>query len=322
MNIEHPLKSIYESIDNGEPHDRLNTIPEFPRIIETEITNHCNFQCIMCKTGTGQAKRTRGYMTEDCFQKLLSEASDKKAALKFVGQGESTLHPQFLKWVKMAKEAGIICHLTTNGSMFTESYMQEIINSGLDSVKFSFQGVTSEGYRTLRKKNDFEELLAKINKLFKLRGVLTHPFITVGTSVLKETEEEITAFKNRCEPFCDKVEIGVTTLEYIDLSCVHDKQERQLLERMKVSQGQSFRRYKCCHQVFDVITIHWNGNICACCADNDEVMVLGNINNNSLKECWNSEKEKIYRSILAEREYEKLPLCKDCYDIYEWTYQK
>ena len=42
----------------------------------------------------------------------------------------------------------------------------------------------------------------------------------------------------------------------------------------------------------------------------------------TISECWNSDKEKAYRNILVERQYEKLPLCKDCYDVYGWTYQE
>lgn len=322
MNREHPLKKFYSIIDNGEPHDKLKALPEFPRIIEMEITNHCNFQCLMCKTGTGIAKRERGYMSVELFDKFLADIEGKGCAVKFVGQGEPTLHPQFIDFVKKAKEKGITCHLTTNGSMFDEEYMKNLIESGLDSVKFSFQGVTAEGYSTLRRKNDFESLLQKIERLYQLRGEGMFPFITIGTSFTSETEEEISSFRRRCEQFCDKIEVGVTTLEYIDLSQITNEQTKEYLNQMKQNQSQNIRRYKCCHQVFDVITVHWNGNICACCADNDEEMVLGNLRDMTISECWNSDKEKAYRNILVERQYEKLPLCKDCYDVYGWTYQE
>lgn len=322
MKREHPLKKFYSVIDNGEPYEKLKALPDFPRIIEMEITNHCNFQCLMCKTGTGIAKRQRGYMPSELFDKLLGDIEGRGCAMKFVGQGEPTLHREFISFIKKAKEKGIVCHLTTNGSMLDTDYMEKLIESGLDSIKFSFQGVTSEGYHTLRRKNDFENLLQKIEQLYKIRGEKDSPFITIGTSVTNETKEEIEEFKTRCEGFCDKIEIGVTTLEYIDLSKISNEQTKEYLKKMQHSQTQNMRRYRCCHQVFDVITVHWNGNICACCADNDEEMVLGNLENTTIVECWNSDKEKMYRNILVERQYEKLPLCKNCYDVYGWTYQE
>lgn len=324
MGKTHPLRPFYDVIDTGEPKEKQERLPDFPRIIELEITNHCNFQCVMCKTGNGQAKRHRGYMSEEIYQKLIDELADMGGwtAIKFVGQGEPTMHPLFLAWVRKAKEKGIVCHLTSNGSMMNEQFMSELIETGIDSVKFSFQGVIREGYKLLRIRDDFEELLEKIRKLYERRGEREYPFITIGTSVLRESQEEITAFQRRCESICDKTEIGITTLEYIDLELINDVGRRDEMKAIKREQKECLRRYQCCHQIFDVLTLHWNGNICACCADNDEVMVLGNIKDMSLKECWDCEKEKGYRQILAERRYEELPLCRDCYDIYGWTYSE
>ncbi len=324
MGKTHPLKPFYDVIDTGNPKEKWERLPEFLRIIELEITNHCNFQCVMCKTGNGQAKRDRGYMSEEIYQKLIDELAgmESQTAIKFVGQGEPTLHPAFLTYVMKAKEKGIVCHLTNNGSMMNDQFMEELIDTGIDSVKFSFQGVSRDGYKLLRIRDDFEELLGKIEKLYKLRGERQYPFITIGTSVLTETEAEIAAFRKQCESICDKTEIGITTLEYIDLELISDTGRRDEMKVIKQEQKECLRRYNCCHQIFDVLTLHWNGNICACCADNDEVMVLGNIKEMTLKECWDCEKEKSWRRILAERRYEALPLCKDCYDIYGWTYSE
>lgn len=321
MQREHPLKQFYNIIDHGSGEDKMGLIPEFPRIIELEITNHCNFQCIMCKTGTGTAKRKRGYMAAETYEKLIREAAGRKIAFKFVGQGEPTLHPRFLEYIKKAKQNGVICHLTTNGSMFDKSFIGQLIDTQIDSVKFSFQGVDREGYMELRGKDDFDHLLEKIGWLYELRGEKEFPYITVATSVTNESKEEIEEFRQKCSRICDNLEIGITTLEFIDLSKIKKKQTHELLAKMKEDQTRKKRRYKCCHQVFDVITLHWNGSINACCADNDDVMVLGNLAENSIQECWNGKKEQAYREILAVNDYEKLPLCKDCYDVYGWTYQ-
>lgn len=109
MGKTHPLRPFYDVIDTGEPKEKQERLPDFPRIIELEITNHCNFQCVMCKTGNGQAKRHRGYMSEEIYQKLIDELADMggRTAIKFVGQGEPTMHPLFLAWVRKAKEKGL-----------------------------------------------------------------------------------------------------------------------------------------------------------------------------------------------------------------------
>ncbi|MEG0178945.1 MAG: SPASM domain-containing protein, partial [Oscillospiraceae bacterium] len=55
--------------------------------------------------------------------------------------------------------------------------------------------------------------------------------------------------------------------------------------------------------------------VSACCADNDGVMTIGNVKDNSLLELWNGTKLQSYRSILKDNRFNDLPLCKDCYDF-------
>lgn len=314
VNRIHPLKRFYAIIDNADIEYKINNIPEFPRIIELEITNMCNFRCSMCKTGNGSSTRKKGSMSIEIYEKLIDEIRGHDIALKFVGQGESLLNTKFLEFVKIAKKENIVCHLTTNGSMLSEELMRELVLIHFDSIKFSFQGVNGEGYYTLRGKNDFNKLLKKIERLKEIRGEEKYPFITICTSVTNETQEEINNFKKMASNIADQVEVGTTTLEFLNEKMINDEMEREKLLKLKKVQTMNKVRYAICNQVFDVLTVRWDGSISACCADNDGIMVCGNLTENSLEEVWNCDKIKRYRKILAKNEYEKLPLCRNCYD--------
>ena len=322
MERKNKLKEIYKTIDNGNAQSKLNNLPDFPKIIELEITNHCNFSCLMCKTGVGTSTRQRGYMSDEIFEKVIEQTKNHSIALKFVGQGEPLLHPSACEYIKRAKEHDIIVHLTTNGSLLRESMMKQLVDCGLDSIKFSFQGVDAGGYKQLRQRDSYEELMSKIEQLYKIRGEKENPNITIGTSVTNESDELVEKFKDRCKNISDKVEVGITTLEFIDLDKIKSEVVRNELADIQKKQNLRKKRYVCCPQVFDTIAVRWNGDITACCADLDGVMTLGNIKNSSILECWNSTLENKYREILAKCEYDKLELCKDCYDVYGWTYGK
>lgn len=126
------LKEIYKTVDRGTAEEKIQNLPVFPRIVEFELTNHCNFQCLMCKTGVGTSTRERGYMTDEVFFSVIKEIRQTMTnvsgrgliALKFVGQGEPLLHPKAIEYMKAAKENGILVHLTTNGSLLSESLKQ------------------------------------------------------------------------------------------------------------------------------------------------------------------------------------------------------
>lgn len=318
---ENKLKEIYKGIDSGTPSEKMKNLSAFPKIVEFEITNHCNFQCIMCPTGLGTARRDRGYMDDDVFFKVIDEIKEYPVALKFVGQGESLLHPNALKYFKEAKKRGIITHLTTNGSLLTEEMMKEIVDSELlDSIKFSFQGVNAEGYCLLRRKDAYDDLMKRIKTLYELRNEREKPFITIGTSVTNEDSDTIDAFIAYAQTICDKVEVGMTNLETSDLSYVKRKSDRDILVELCEKQLVKKRRYVCCPQVYDAITVRWNGDVTACCSDIHGLMTLGNIKKESIIDCWSGEKERAFRRLLSEGRYEDIEACKNCYDMYGWTY--
>lgn len=315
----HPLRAVYKVIDNTSAEDKTTNLREFPKIIELEITNVCNFKCMMCKTGNGSAVRSKGMMTDDIYNKMIDEIKDKNVVLKFVGHGESLLHPDFLKYAKIAKDNGILCHMTTNGSFLTEEIMQSLIDMKFDSVKFSFQGIDREGYLFMRQTDFFEELMETIGKFYELRGDSGVPYISVSTSVTDESEEQIREFRDRCEKICDELEVGKTTLEWMDMESIKDIDKRKKLEQLQERDTTYKVRYRCCTQVWDVLKLCWNGDVSSCCGDWDGLMILGNIQDSSLKELWTCEKQNGYRKILAAGNYEALPLCKDCYDYMGYT---
>ncbi len=315
------LKEIYKTIDTGTAKEKIANLPTFPKIIEFEITNHCNFNCIMCPTGIGTARRERGYMSDAIFHAVIDEIAGHNVALKFVGQGESLLHPKAIDYIAEANALGIITHLTTNGSLLTEEMMQKlVVGQILDSIKFSFQGIDAEGYEILRQKDGFNDLMKKIKQLFELRGEMEKPYITIGTSITNEKKEAIDSFIENAKKVCDKVEIGMTNLETSELSLVKSEKNREKLIELRGRQVVNKKRYVCCPQVYDTITVRWNGDITACCGDIHGLMNLGNIATSSIADCWNGEKELAYRKVLAEGHYSDIEACKNCYDVYGWTY--
>lgn len=74
------------------------------------------------------------------------------------------------------------------------------------------------------------------------------------------------------------------------------------------------RRYEPCTEVLTKLSVNWNGDITACCADYDNFMILGNINFGTLKEAWESRKLNMFRDMLGDKlKHAQLPLCRDCY---------
>ncbi|WPC41031.1 radical SAM protein [Clostridium sp. JS66] len=310
-----PFKHIYKECNGLTNYEKYNNIPYMPRYIDIELTNNCNYKCLMCPVGTSSMIREKGNMSDETYSKILDEIKYDKIPLRFIRWGEPLLHPKFFQYLKMAKQLGIMCHLNTNGSIVSEDIAEKIIDSKLDSIKFSFQGVDRKSYKEMRNKDYFNQLLQNIKKLYKIRENRKYPFIHISTTITYESAKQVENFKNEVGEYCDLVTVGRTMLERIDVEKTHiSDQEKSMLLELKQQESLKKVHLKCCPEVFDKLSINWDGTISGCSGDYDKNMLVGDIKENSLIDIWNSKLMNYYRRVLSEGKYDSLTLCKNCYD--------
>ncbi|MTK11391.1 MAG: radical SAM protein [Clostridiaceae bacterium] len=278
MQRTNSFKKVYELCDSGEPMYKYNNLPQFPRYIDIELTNYCNYRCLMCPVGTGTMKREQGFMSNETYNKIVDQIKDYKTPLRFIRWGEPTLHKSFIEYIKKAKELGIMCHFNTNGTLFSEEDMKQLVEIELDSIKFSFQGVDEKSYSEMRNSNYFNTLLDKIKMIYKVRGDKQYPYIHVASTITYETKDQVENFKKDIQNYCDLVTIGRTILEYIDINKVNlNDNEKSMLTKLKAKESVIKKHPNCCPEVFDKLSINWNGDVTACCGDYDNKMIFGNI---------------------------------------------
>lgn len=72
------------------------------------------------------------------------------------------------------------------------------------------------------------------------------------------------------------------------------------------------KRSKRCSTPILTFNILYDGKVILCCDDYNKKMILGNINNSSIKEIWNSKQYENIRKMLYNGEYKKIPVCCNC----------
>jgi MoaA/NifB/PqqE/SkfB family radical SAM enzyme len=237
-------------------------------------------------------KREQGFMSSETFRKVINELALHQTAIRFVRWGEPLIHPDLLKFIKYAKAVGLMCHLNTNGSLADSEFLGSIIKLKLDSIKFSFQGANQKEYRKIRDTDYFDALVATVQELHSRRGGRKKPFIQVGTTVENPDSVSAEFFKKAMRAYCDKVVVGKTKNLFSDT--VGNKPNP-------------------CPELFDKMSINWDGTVSACCADYDNFMLVGDVNKLSLQDIWLYSTElQDYRQAIANSEYTKHPLCRRC----------
>jgi len=309
-----PFQEIYDVCNKGDSKFKLAQLPEYPRYIDIEVTNNCNFKCLMCPTGNASSTRPRGYMEDSTFERILEQVTLHKTPVRIIGWGEPTLHKKLVEYCRRMHENGVLVHMNTNGRLLTPEMMDKLLDIPIDSVKFSFQGIDVRSYKEMRSIDYFDQLLGKVKLLYDKRGDRELPFIHVSTTVTYETKEQIKAFQEFTKTCVDLVTVGKTVFERIDLDKVNISKGKKDLLATLMEQQSLIKVHPECPEVYDKLSVNWDGKITACCADYDDVMLIGDINKETLLDAWNSKRMSGYRKVLAEGGHDKLPLCKDCYD--------
>ncbi len=277
-----PFQDIYNACNCGTGAEKLKNPLDFPRYIDIELTNLCNFRCKMCPTGQNTTKRTKGFMSDEIWNIIFKQLSEYKIAIRFIRWGEPTLHHRLYDWIAKAKNNGLLVHINTNGKLLD---IDMIIKCGLDSIKFSFQGLGREEYLEWRQEDYFLELTEKIKDIYSRNP---RPYIMIGTTIINMNIDG-NVFRTMMSPISDKVIIGQT---------------RILSEPVK--------QHRECPEVFDKLSINWDGTVSACCGDYDNLMVVGDVRKEPLKKIWENKKMNYYRKILSNFKHNKIALCRNC----------
>jgi hypothetical protein len=100
------------------------------RLHQIEMTSHCNLKCVYC--ASPKLKRPKLHMAWDTFVTALSWVRhfadhNGQDEVNLAGIGESTMHPQFLDMLKLARISlgpDMTIVLATNGKLMTDALAQ------------------------------------------------------------------------------------------------------------------------------------------------------------------------------------------------------
>lgn len=279
----------------------------FPKNLMIELTNACNLRCVMCYNRL--MKRKKGFMDAGTYGLILDNA--KEIGIKMVGlytTGESFLHPQIFDFIKLAKEKGFeYVYVTTNGTVLNEEKIKKIFDSGLDSLKFSIDGTSKESYEKIRIGGNFEVLYNNIKMLRERRDALKSKLKIYASFVLvNDNYHELKKFKEFWKGLIDEVMIVIVgnqsnlqVEEFNDLIPAHLKNKI-----VKIRDH--------CNLLWNRIVMTYDGKFTLCSEDFEGELIYGDIHQEPMKDAWNNEKMKAYRSMWKTRDFRLSPRCITC----------
>ncbi|MBR9704341.1 radical SAM protein [Candidatus Pacearchaeota archaeon] len=303
--IYHP-KRISDFKENGDC---------YPIYVEFGLTNACNHKCIFCALDflTFGGK----FIDKDVMLKALKDMADNGVkSVMFAGEGEPLLHKDIGLFAKTAKNLGLDVSITSNGVLFNEDKIKELLPN-LTWIRFSIDAGTKEGYAKIHGTDikDFDKLLNNLKKAVKFKKE-NNLDVTIGSqflmipqnmhegAILAGILKEIGLDNLQLKPYAiHPKSINNLSKDNYDLDKLHEEVmkfdsddfrvlfRKETLDRLK----QGFV-YNECHGLPFFALVDSKGNIIPCNIFYDDPdFYYGNLNEKSFSEIWrgNNRKEVI-----------------------------
>jgi len=275
----------------------------------------------MCPSGSGELIRPLGYIEIDVFKRIVDEIGDYLILIQFWNQGEPFLHKNLLDMVKYAKSKGISAMTSTNGHFLnSDSQIKSIIDSGLDEMIVSLDGVDQMTYQKYRIGGNLNHVIESIRKLGKAKQKYysKHPLVNLQFLVLKHNQHQI----DQVFQLAKSLNIDVITLKSVQV--YNDDQAQEFLPK-----SHRFRRYvyqrnayrlksqikNWCYYLWYGSVLNWDGRVTPCCFDKDCDFTIVNFSQTgtSFQSIWKGEKLQNFRQNILNNRY-KIKMCQNCFE--------
>lgn len=288
-----------------------------PFSLSIEPTTACNLGCPECPSGLKQFTRPTGKLNLDLHQKMLDQVSKTVFYINYYFQGEPFLHPQFLDLIKDAKKKNIYTATSTNAHFIDAKKAEEIVQSGLDRLIISIDGLTQETYEQYRVHGKLEKVIEGTKHLVEAKHNMqsSTPHLIFQFLAVKPNEHEIPAiFKFGKEIGVDEVRIKTAQLYDYENGNPLMPDNENYARYKKQANGKYKLKYKTgnhCWRMWSSSVLTWDGKVVPCCFDKDAQHVLGSIENTSFEEVWNHPQYQAFRqAVLTDRN--SIDICQNC----------
>lgn len=289
----------------------------YPFSLSIEPTTACNLACPECPSGLKQFTRPTGKLDIDLHKRMLSQVKKSVFYINYYFQGEPFLHPQFLELIKEAKKNNIYTSTSTNAHFIDAEKAKKIVESKLDRLIISIDGLTQETYENYRVNGKLEKVIEGTKHLLEAKEALNSdtPHLIFQFLAVKQNEHEIPhVFKLGTEMGIDEVRIKSAQLyDYKNGNPLMPDNEKYSRYK-KQKDGTYQMKYKLgdhCWRMWSSSVITWNGGIVPCCFDKDAKHILGSMQDTDFKSIWKHPQYNSFRNAVLKNRND-IDICKNC----------
>jgi MoaA/NifB/PqqE/SkfB family radical SAM enzyme len=310
-------KKLNFLINSLEKKLRCTYLYSYPYYLVIDPTNRCNLRCPLCPTWQDTTARAKGVMDINKFKKLLDEIGAYLFAINFCNWGEPLLSTHVFDMISYAKTHNLVAGLGTNLNHLPNDSAKRLIDSNVDIIVISLDGISQETYSKYRVGGDISAVCDNLDKLLSYRTCATEfPLIIWQFIVNKYNEHEIESAAAMAE------EKGLMFLPAMMRTSMGKELLLPLHERVKEMEEwrpthQQYYRYNyditrgtrtkqtTCKWLWNSSVVNWDFSVSPCCAVYERswdfsLCYSDSLDRATFHKAWNSPRYVFARKLVAD----------------------
>lgn len=279
-----------------------------PYVIFVDPINLCNLRCPLCATGLGEIARTRKKMDLEHFKRVIDQMAPWAYEVSLYNWGEPLLHKDIFEMIGYARSKNLATVMSSHLSV-KPHLMDPLLESGLEELTVSIDGVTQETYEKYRVNGKLDLVFSNLRHLLERRAQLglKSPSVEWQFIVFKHNEHEIEEARRLAQ------EIGVDLIRFIPAGLPFDAdidRKRSLAKewfsgtpglRYQDPDSPGFRNVPFkqtggCYYLYRSATINPDLGVAPCCIVYDDRYDMGSLQEQEFSEIWNNDRYRSARS--------------------------
>ncbi len=288
-------------------------MPDRITMLNIEFNSSCNLRCRWCALDHTRPRAVMATQTlETLCAQLAGGSLPNLARLDLHNGGETLLHPDLqgmlavLRAWRPSLDARISVNLLTNAMLLTERKSRQILDSGVvDTLRFSIDGGSPEGYESIRQGARWQTLQRNILRFMRLNRASARPLATEAICMVPEGHTapmhpafaELLGLMDRTtlrhpHNWDGSVELGVDDASY-----------RRIAES---------RPGECCFLLERNLVVLPDGTVTVCCNDLNARGVIGTIHEQDIRTIAASPQRLGMQAAMRAGRRAAIPLCHSC----------
>lgn len=289
-----------------------------PNELAIETVFGCNLSCPMCFIDM-PSRRDKGVMPMDLFHSIVDRMAPHVNDIERVdlwSLGEPLLDPYLFERIQYLKDKRFRnLAISTNADLMDEEKQTLLLQSGIETIIVSIDGVKKETHEAIRRGADFDRVVKNVESVIRLRDEGNYATRFIVRFIRQDTNrDQWDAFKTYWNE-----KLNQKKKDFVALYDMHNHggyvaSKDDLLNKDQMTDA---IERKPCHHIYSTLIILADGSVALCSADFLEAKFdLGNVKQTDPVDVFNSDAFNKIREIHSSGRKRSIDLCANCTALY------